>query len=91
MGTTFTPGPWIYQDEAIRQEESGAIVAEVGPAFGAGASARRSSNVALIASAPDLLAALESILQCVNSGIPANIDDIAPIAAAAIARARGLP
>ena len=43
---------------------------------------------ALIAAAPDLLAALESILQCVKSGIPANLDAIEQ-ARAAIARARG--
>lgn len=92
--TIHTPGPWVYQDESVRQEESGAIVAEVGPAFGAGASARRSANAALISAAPELLAALELITKwCEVSGFGNSTRSkqwtMLESARAAIAKARG--
>ena len=79
-----TPGPWVIDnDNVIYQEGTSEPIASAAP------TADEKANAALIAAAPDLLAALESCSDALNTeagGLyKARIDQ----ARAAIAKAKG--
>lgn len=58
MKAQHTPGPWVTDKATIRtQAEPGWLIATIENAIA------RDANARLIASAPDLLAALENLLQ----------------------------
>ena len=61
----FTPGPWKtnYKDLALVQAENGAPIARCDKLFGV---ANIQANARLIAAAPDLLEALQAIVQSLS-------------------------
>ena len=82
MKTQHTPGPWTVDNQYIHGPDGIRFLAVAGDGAG-------QANARLIASAPDLLAALYSIAtdpSAIHSGANAHIGDIAR---AAIARATG--
>jgi len=95
--TTFTPGPWAYDPEIQRvySAPTNRIVAAVFPAD----YAERAADIALIAAAPDLYAALDGLLghqdkmmRSPASGggvLPADLALALGSARAALRRARG--
>lgn len=75
MSTKHTPGPWIAHEDAIFQEKPHG---EVSPLICDTINGRkftgeeRGANARLIAAAPELLDALQSLLARVSSDIIAN-------------------
>jgi len=96
MKATHTTGPWVIQSEnqynppVVRSVGSGLQVAEV---FGDGR-ATRAANASLIASAPELLAALEKFMVSWNDETGARMERLFGTfavnrARAAIVKAKG--
>lgn len=92
----FTPGPWGIESETRSASGSELVVTEANGGFsvaeaahdGAGFSySMARANARLIAAAPDLLAALESLKTSIRTR--SNHVDALNAAAAAIAKARG--
>ena len=84
MKTTHTPGPWTQskRNEADVYSENGERIASAhGP--------RCADNARLIAAAPDLLAALERIMNAADHGTVKMRSELGIQASAAIAKAKG--
>jgi hypothetical protein len=79
--TEHTPGPWEIVNQPFLGQDA-TMVDGICLVFGKGKIP--DANARLIAAAPDLLAALESICAA-----PANTQRVLTIAGAAIAKARG--
>lgn len=65
MESTHTPGPWVYRDEEIHTEDGQVHVVCFGHGYGdygGIGGGDEQANAHLIAAAPDLLAALETIV-----------------------------
>lgn len=97
MSAKHTPGPWHLAKETTRgqfvrdyriRDKADGLIATLGPVD-------QDANAALIAAAPDLLAALEALDFCLDSTTPEMQRAMALIrpareqAKAAIAKARG--
>jgi hypothetical protein len=93
MSTQHTPGPWTYTPHGAG--ESGCLIraarqAIVAEAWPVAADGQQSANAALIASAPDLLAALRLAAGFLTANYSdADMPDILPSVRAAIAKATG--
>lgn len=85
MQTSHTPGPW-----AVNAPDTTSVVWDLGGAdVTIAQEIRTPANAALIAAAPDLLAALQALAAvCENEGFP-YLGNVLPKARAAIARATG--
>lgn len=95
MTTAHTPGPWFYdtgETKALIVEKDGTTVAEICTTYQTTAHRSLEANVRLMAAAPDLLAALQTVAAMAES-FPEELHKNHPdvIAAhAAIARAKGI-
>lgn len=90
----YTPGPWTQDDthgrRFIEQVGTGETVAIACKVEGVNGWLRMNANASLIAAAPDLLAALESITGAAKAGMPAAyMRSVIREAEIAIAKARG--
>lgn len=95
--SAHTPGPWVVSSVGIGFEvddRDGNQVAQASQRLSDGRGRshfpERQANGRLIAAAPDLLAALETIVERYRGSGPVSTDDLAR-AAHAIAKARGTP
>jgi hypothetical protein len=87
MATSHTPGPWAYEQESDNSADFWVFQAH-GPTRVAVEVSER--DAALIAAAPDLLAALQRIIRAADRmPIDSPLDGIIDEARAAIARATG--
>ena len=94
--TTHTPGPWRVNANVGKRGELG-IVADAAPCVIAHGMSEKHwpeiahANVQLIAAAPDLLAALESLYNAAPCAKPANSDlwEALQLTRQAIAKAKG--
>ena len=82
-----TPGPWVASACHVQKGGRSIAFASSGSGVSCGPEEAR-ANARLIASAPDMLAALESIVVEADNGLDCHL--LAEIAAAAIAKAKGL-
>ena len=98
MTATHTPGPWHYAFEPRRRsggtvafifEADGTKVAKLLTTYNTTAHSALPANVRLIASAPDLLAALQWALEQIEDDLDPDNQAALASAQAAIARATG--
>ena len=82
--STHTPGPWAMTRKATNHQHLS------GPGPGLIADIHRDEDAAIIAAAPDLLAALQKLVRAIDR-LPGNnpLDGLADEARAAIAKATG--
>jgi hypothetical protein len=59
-----TPGPWVQSGWAILENQSGTVICNILPWDASGSRPEDLANSALIAAAPDMLIALETLLDC---------------------------
>lgn len=90
MNTEHTKGPWIYgadSDEVITK--NAALICDIAPSRESVSDEEADANARLIAAAPELLAALQKLLEnagdCLEVEAPSSLCD----ARAAIAKATG--
>ena len=89
--TAHTPGPWFAEDRRIWHFNGMACIAQVFDGVSADSTTDdHEANARLISAAPDLLVALEALLECWAYAVPRHAEDhnIADQARAAIAKAR---
>ncbi len=87
--TTHTPGPWNNSDDG-RIYATGEIVADA--TYGCLSRAETDANALLIAAAPDLLAALETIANSEpmdGDSFVCDFDTLQSVARAALRKAKG--
>lgn len=92
MQTNHTPGPWTLGDEndpLVFSPVAGAYVAQVLAYDGGSLRSNYAADAALIAAAPELLAALREIVDHFQRTGDPTLGDMAPRARAAIAKATG--
>lgn len=95
MTTTHTPGPWTLGDEndpLVFSPVAGAYVAQVLAYDGGSLRSNYAADAALIAAAPDLLAALRTLVDYFgpHPDVDNGLDEALTAARAAIARATGV-
>lgn len=95
MTTTHTPGPWhigLRQAEKIIYDKTGWAVANATVYHGKEDAEQVKANARLIAAAPDMLAALQEVVDAYQrhfAVMPIVWQTIDDIASAAIAKAKG--
>lgn len=93
--TKFTPGPWSTDLKVSSQagrvviEPDVAIVYVQSNRYDSSQSKQRIANARLIATAPELLEALEWVIQCTDGDLPQGTYECLENARAVIAKATG--
>jgi hypothetical protein len=90
QNASHTPGPWHFDGESIYSDAAEVIVSR--PQYVGGANHNeRTANARLIAAAPELLEALEALLDpSLSSDNPVELEAVFAKARAAVSEAKGL-
>ena len=89
MTMTTTPGPWTQDEYGFVLDTNGRTVVVEGLALGSRSTDQSRANARLIAVAPDLLEALQEIIDAADGTGWAQLDATFTKARAAIAKAKG--
>ena len=89
MNVKFSPGPWVVKNGRYIYGNGGFIKPFVASVEDDHNDAETVANARLIAAAPDLLAALQDIVEYLGEDVDNGLDELLTNARAAIATAKG--